>query len=195
MRGNSQQPGRPDGVGAFAVALRRHRRNLDLSQEDLADATRGGVAARTISDLERGVARRPRRETVRMLAAALGLTGEDLAEFRAVARAAARRAAAEEAAAQEAATDLTVLASAGLAEASRRVAARPLIIVADPARLAEVGPLLAAASDFLLLVTSAHLMPEDGLADASLSGPGARVMPFAPVAAPDADALRRDVPA
>ncbi len=151
MRDNGQESGRPAGVGAFGAALRRHRRHLELSQEDLADATRGGVAARTISDLERGVARRPRAETLRLLAAALCLTGEDLAEFKAAARAAGRPAA-------EVAAELAVLASAGLAEASRRVAARPLIIVADVARLAEVEPLLSATPDCLLLVTSGQLL-------------------------------------
>ena len=68
---SNDQGHRSADVGAFGTALRRHRRNLDLSQEDLAGATHGGVAARTISDLERGVARRPRRETLRLLAAAL----------------------------------------------------------------------------------------------------------------------------
>jgi tetratricopeptide (TPR) repeat protein/transcriptional regulator with XRE-family HTH domain len=56
-----------------------------LSQEDLAGVS--GVAARTISDLERGVAQQPRSATVRMLAEALGLSGADLAAFRAAARA------------------------------------------------------------------------------------------------------------
>jgi transcriptional regulator with XRE-family HTH domain len=79
MRCNGHQPGSSADVGAFGNTLRLHRRRLGLSQEDLADATRGGVATRTISDLERGVARRPRAETVRLLAAALGLTGADLA--------------------------------------------------------------------------------------------------------------------
>jgi transcriptional regulator with XRE-family HTH domain len=151
MRGNGHQSGSSADVGAFGAALRLHRRRLGLSQEDLADATRGGVATRTISDLERGVARRPRSETVRLLAAALGLTGADLADFRAAATA-VRRAAAEAAAAE-----LTALAVTGLAEASRRVAAGPLIIVADPARLAEVEPLLSAAPDCLVLVTGARL--------------------------------------
>src|SRR5215471_14864743 len=100
MTSNNQGLSALADVGAFGAALRRHRRNLDLSQEDLADATYGGVAARTISDLERGVARRPRAETVRLLAAALRLTGAELAEFKAAARAARHRAAATEAAAE-----------------------------------------------------------------------------------------------
>jgi transcriptional regulator with XRE-family HTH domain len=185
MRGNGQEPGRPAGAGAFAAELRRHRRNRGLSQEELADATRGGVAARTISDLERGVARRPRAETVRLLAAALRLAGDDLARFTAAARAEGRRSAADEAAAE-----LTALASAGLAEATRRVAARPLIIVADPARLAEVGPLLSAASDCLLLVTSGHLIPGSGAIPGSgTAAPGARVVPLTGLPARDANSL------
>jgi transcriptional regulator with XRE-family HTH domain len=71
-------------TGAFGAMLRRHRNSLAWSQEDLAEASR--VAARTISDLERGVAVRPRSATVRLLAQALELSGDDLAAFRAAAR-------------------------------------------------------------------------------------------------------------
>jgi transcriptional regulator with XRE-family HTH domain len=145
MRGNGQKSS--PQAGAFGAALRLHRRRRELSQEDLADATRGGVAARTISDLERGVARQPRADTVRLLAEALRLTGVDLADFKAAASAGGRSAA------EDAAAELTALAVTGLAEASRRAAARPLIIVADVARLAEVGSLLSAAPDCLVLVT------------------------------------------
>ena len=69
----------------FGGALKRHRQRLAWSQEDLAEAS--GVAARTISDLERGVAQQPRSATVRMLAEALGLSGADLAAFKTAARA------------------------------------------------------------------------------------------------------------
>jgi transcriptional regulator with XRE-family HTH domain len=158
MRGNRQKSGAA-GVSAFGAALRLHRRRLGLSQEDLADATRGGVAARTISDLERGVARRPRAETVRLLAAALRLTGTDLADFTAAA-AAGGRAAAEEA--EEAAAELTALAVSSLTEASRRLTARPLIIVTDAARLAEVEPLLSTTPDCLVLVTGGQLAAGGG---------------------------------
>jgi transcriptional regulator with XRE-family HTH domain len=146
MRGNGQKS------GAFGTALRLHRRRREMSQEDLADATHGGVAARTISDLERGVARQPRADTVRLLAAALRLAGADLADFKAAASA-GRRSAAEDAAAE-----LTALAVSGLAEASRRASARPLIIVADVARLAEVETLLSAAQDCLVLITRGQLV-------------------------------------
>jgi transcriptional regulator with XRE-family HTH domain len=185
MTGNDRGPRRAADVSAFGVALRRHRTNRGWSQEDLADATGGRIAVRTISDLERGVARRPRAETARLLAAALRLTREELAEFKAAARASGRPAA------TVAAAELTALAATGLAEASRRVAARPLIIVADPARLAEVGPLLA-ASDCLVLVTSGSLMA--GQDDGSGPPPGrdARVVPLA---APDLGGMRRGLPA
>ena len=117
MRGNRRKSG-PAGASVFGAALRRHRRRLGLSQEDLADATHGGVAVRTISDLERGVARRPRAETARLLAAALRLAGPDLADFTAAASAGGRATAEAEAAreAEEAAAKLTALAAAGLAE-------------------------------------------------------------------------------
>jgi predicted ATPase/DNA-binding XRE family transcriptional regulator len=55
----------------FGDLLRRHRTAAALSQEELAE--RAGVSVRALSDLERGVHRAPRLETVRMLAAALGL--------------------------------------------------------------------------------------------------------------------------
>jgi tetratricopeptide (TPR) repeat protein/transcriptional regulator with XRE-family HTH domain len=71
-------------ANTFGDALRRHRKRLAWSQEDLADAS--GVAARTISDLERGVAQQPRSATVRMLAEALSLSDADLAAFKAAAR-------------------------------------------------------------------------------------------------------------
>jgi transcriptional regulator with XRE-family HTH domain len=71
-------------TSVFGRTLKRHREDLGLSQEELADASE--VAARTISDLERGVAQRPRAATVRLLAAGLGLSGTDLEEFTATAR-------------------------------------------------------------------------------------------------------------
>lgn len=182
MTGSNRGRGSGADVGEFGAVLRRHRLSQGLSQEDLADATRGRIAVRTISDLERGVARRPREETVRLLAAGLRLAGEELARFRAAARAARRQPSAAEAAAE-----LTALAATGLAEATRRVAARPLIIVADPARLAEVGPLLSVASDCLLLLTSGSLMPGQGT-----PGGGARVVPLP---APDPGPLPRGLPA
>jgi tetratricopeptide (TPR) repeat protein/transcriptional regulator with XRE-family HTH domain len=68
----------------FAGLLRKLRADARLTQEELAEAS--GVRPRSISDLERGVAVTPQRETVRMLADALHLTGTDRAEFEAAAR-------------------------------------------------------------------------------------------------------------
>src|SRR5215212_9803008 len=74
----------------FGDLLRRHRTAAALSQEELAE--RAGVSVRALSDLERGVHRAPRLETVRMLAEALGLGVDDRADLLAVARPAAETA-------------------------------------------------------------------------------------------------------
>src|SRR4051794_40871686 len=59
--------------------LRRLRSAAALSQEALAE--RAGVSVRAISDLERGVHRVPRLETVRLLADALALGEADRASL------------------------------------------------------------------------------------------------------------------
>ena len=64
-----------DPAASFAALLRRHRVATGLSQEALAE--RAGLSARAISDLERGARRAPYRETVRLLADALGLAPAD----------------------------------------------------------------------------------------------------------------------
>ena len=61
----------------FGDLLRRRRTAAALSQEELAE--RAGVSVRALSDLERGVHRAPRLETVRMLAEALGLAEDERA--------------------------------------------------------------------------------------------------------------------
>ena len=68
----------------FGDLLRRHRTAAALSQEELAE--RAGVSVRALSDLERGVHRVPRLETVRMLADALSLSNTDRAALLAAAR-------------------------------------------------------------------------------------------------------------
>jgi tetratricopeptide (TPR) repeat protein/transcriptional regulator with XRE-family HTH domain len=68
----------------FASLLRKLRAEAMLTQEELAEAS--GVRPRSISDLERGVAVTPQRETVRRLADALQLTTLARAEFEAAAR-------------------------------------------------------------------------------------------------------------
>jgi predicted ATPase/transcriptional regulator with XRE-family HTH domain len=64
--------------------LKRLRTEADLTQEALAE--RSGVSARLVSDLERGIIRRPRRDTVQMLADGLRLVGPDRDAFVTVAR-------------------------------------------------------------------------------------------------------------
>ncbi len=65
--------------GGFAAALRNLRTRARLTQEALADAA--GLSLRALSDLERGVAAVPQKETVRLLGDALGLTGSEREEF------------------------------------------------------------------------------------------------------------------
>src|SRR5829696_9299445 len=63
----------------FAELLRQHRRAMGVTQEELAE--RAGMSARGISDLERGARSHPHRETVRLLADALGLSGAARSAF------------------------------------------------------------------------------------------------------------------
>jgi transcriptional regulator with XRE-family HTH domain len=58
-------------TGSFADLLRHHRRVARLTQEQLAE--KSGLSTRTIQDLEAGRVQRPRRDSVDLLAAALGL--------------------------------------------------------------------------------------------------------------------------
>ena len=71
-------------VVAFAGLLRQSRMAAGLSQEELAEAA--GIGVRTVSDLERGVALTARKDTARLLADALELTGAQRASFEAAAR-------------------------------------------------------------------------------------------------------------
>ena len=69
---------------SFAGLLRGLRTEAGLTQEELALAA--GLTTRAISYLERGEVTAPRRETVRLLADALQLTGEPRALFETAAR-------------------------------------------------------------------------------------------------------------
>ncbi|MDQ3854919.1 MAG: helix-turn-helix domain-containing protein, partial [Chloroflexota bacterium] len=60
---------------SFGNLLRSYRRAAGLTQEELAD--RAGLSARAVGNLELGVSRRPRRDTVHLLADALGLSQAD----------------------------------------------------------------------------------------------------------------------
>jgi tetratricopeptide (TPR) repeat protein/transcriptional regulator with XRE-family HTH domain len=68
----------------FAGVLRRLRTGVQLTQEELARVA--GLSVRAVSDLERGVATAPHRDTVRLLADALQLIGPVRTEFEAAAR-------------------------------------------------------------------------------------------------------------
>jgi len=68
----------------FAQLLRRLRSDAGLTQEELAQLA--GLSPRSVSDLERGINLTARRETARLLADALGLTGSARALFEAAAR-------------------------------------------------------------------------------------------------------------
>jgi predicted ATPase/DNA-binding XRE family transcriptional regulator len=69
---------RPDAP-VFAALLRQQRLAAGLTQEELAE--HAGISARGISDLERGARTHPHRETVRLLADALGLSGAERSTF------------------------------------------------------------------------------------------------------------------
>src|SRR5262245_23381798 len=63
----------------FAQTIRGYRVRAGLSQEELAE--RAGVSTRAVSDMERGLRRNPRPETLRLLADALALEPEGRAHF------------------------------------------------------------------------------------------------------------------
>jgi transcriptional regulator with XRE-family HTH domain len=59
----------------LGAVLRARRIQAGLTQEQLAE--RSGLSVRAIGDMERGKVARPHRESVRLLAEALGLSGDD----------------------------------------------------------------------------------------------------------------------
>jgi len=69
---------------SFGQLLRQLRISAGLSQEELAQAAE--LSTRTVSDLERGINLTARKETARLLADALALTGKDRTGFLAAAR-------------------------------------------------------------------------------------------------------------
>ncbi|MFY1697756.1 MULTISPECIES: NB-ARC domain-containing protein [unclassified Solwaraspora] len=70
--------------GGFGQLVSSLRVAAGLTQEELAERT--GLSVRAVSDLERNRVARPRRATLTRLAAAFGLTEEELRRFRSVAR-------------------------------------------------------------------------------------------------------------
>ena len=69
----------PSDPSVFANRLRSFRTERGLTQQEL--AARAGVSSRSVSDLERGINQRPRRETAIRLADVLGLGGADRLAF------------------------------------------------------------------------------------------------------------------
>lgn len=63
----------------FSELLRSHRRRLGTTQQQLAASSM--VSIRAIRDLEHGRISRPRRDTVRLIAAGLGLSGQARTDF------------------------------------------------------------------------------------------------------------------
>jgi len=134
------RPPLPDSFGAL---LRRYREALGLTQEELAE--RAALTERGLRYLERDL-RRPYRDTVRRLAATLGLTPEERTFFEAAAR---RPAAASEAA---------VVRSHVSGPAAPSPLVHPLPIPPSPligrtCEVAEVAGLLDAADARLLTLT------------------------------------------
>ena len=64
-----------DGCPQFSALLRQARRDAGLTQEALAE--HAGISTRAISDLERGINRAPRQDTLDLLANALGLPPDE----------------------------------------------------------------------------------------------------------------------
>jgi hypothetical protein len=76
--------GMADEAGiSFAQRLKQLRDSAGKKQEGLAESA--GLSTREVSDLERGITKRPRKETVRALADALHLEGQERDEFMALA--------------------------------------------------------------------------------------------------------------
>jgi tetratricopeptide (TPR) repeat protein/DNA-binding XRE family transcriptional regulator len=73
-----------DSGSTFAALLRQLRLSAGLTQEELAE--KAGVSPRSVSDWERGVNLTARKETARLLADALDLSGIARATFEAIAR-------------------------------------------------------------------------------------------------------------
>jgi transcriptional regulator with XRE-family HTH domain len=67
------------GQSRFSELLRSHRHSLGTTQRQL--AARSTVSVRAIRDLEHGRVSRPRRDTVRLIATGLGLTGQVRTDF------------------------------------------------------------------------------------------------------------------
>jgi predicted ATPase/DNA-binding XRE family transcriptional regulator len=68
-----------DSAATFGEILRQYRQGARLTQAELAE--RAGLSEREISDLERGLTKRPQRGTIHLLATALGLAPKEAEKF------------------------------------------------------------------------------------------------------------------
>src|SRR6516164_9225280 len=78
-----------DPSAPFGELLRRARQAAGLTQEELAE--RAGLSRRGIADLESGARKTPRKDTVALLAAALGVSEAERIRFEVAARGGAER--------------------------------------------------------------------------------------------------------
>ena len=81
--GRGERPVAEGAAQGFGPLLRQLRDDAGLTQEELAEAA--SLSPRSISDLERGINATARKQTARLLADALGLTGPQRAHFEATA--------------------------------------------------------------------------------------------------------------
>jgi len=72
-------------TGSFGAALRERRLSVRMTQEQLAELA--GLSVRSVSAIERGQVRYPRPESARLIGRAFELSGAELDEFEALARA------------------------------------------------------------------------------------------------------------
>jgi tetratricopeptide (TPR) repeat protein/transcriptional regulator with XRE-family HTH domain len=122
----------------FGQVLRQLRVEAGLTQEELADAA--GLSPRSVSDLERGIHPTARKDTARLLADALGLTGPVRAAFEAAARG---RAPAD------------AVPAGGVAAATRTL---PRDVISFTGREAELRELMAAPADGTASVLGIHAL-------------------------------------
>ena len=79
MEGNGDRESKREKPSEFGRLLLERRVTKGLTQEDLAGTA--GISVRALRNLERGSARAAQRQSAQALAGALGLTGEQRAEF------------------------------------------------------------------------------------------------------------------
>src|SRR5919201_879701 len=71
-------------ISSFGALLKHHRSRAGLTQAALAE--RAGISDRAVRSIERGAQRTAHKQTVCLLADALGLSGQDRAIFESAAR-------------------------------------------------------------------------------------------------------------